>query len=896
MALAITAAAGCGSQGPDVSQGTAAQELTVGTVYTLVGVQSGRCMSIAGSSTADLAAVQLQDCSGGANQQFRLESADSGYYAIRAVGSGKCLDVAGASTSAGASIIQYACHGGANQQWSTTDLGNDVVRIASRASAMVLDVYGARTASGTKIIQWPANAGTNQQFRLTPADGAVTNYALTVATSGSGTTSPAAGTHTYASGTSVPVTATPASGATFTGWSGAATGTTNPVTIAMDGNKTLTANFEAAGANFTLGITVSGDGTTSPAAGTHTYAAGTSVPVTATPASGATFTGWSGAATGSANPVTIAMDASKTLTASFSSAGGGGSCEQGSSTTAWASTCPTAPTACTAGTWKDPGSTTGDPLQCESAHFAVHSPAGTITAAQCQSATSTLETVWSTYMGSPIFFPEPYCGSATKYKATVHIRSEYPLWGGTWGSGYMGMWIGPGAVADHWGLAHEFNHALQGTTGGLANCNPNTCGWIWESHSNFMPHQLAEYRGNVHCSEMLVNAPHVYLGSTRDRYCNWQFMEYLKDRYCYKAVNDIWSGAAKQGQGDPFLALRTNMSWSQAQLNDFFGEWAMHNVTWDYQNPPPTSGGNQGSTYRSSYGAITNKSSPERRLRLTHLDPIDLAGRRFATPSAWAPQRWGYNVVRLYPDSGATSVTVTFRGVTGGNNGWRWGLVATDSGITTARYSAVQPGTDGQLTFCVNSGESLWLVVVGAPTAHETIVWDQMYNTVHRQPWMVELQGAWPEGWQGGTQAACASGLTRHANGGGCAPSSLSSSVFVGPYAQVVGGSVSGSARIDDHATIVSGTVSGGTVAGLTVLSDSFTVSGGTVATTFYPMGFFESGQSVSGTAQVIGDVEYRGQGLNKSSGAYYGFVDSSTAAAGNTTDVSPAPPYAWRP
>ena len=821
-ALALTAAAGCDSRSPDVSQGSEAQELTVGTVYTLVGVQSGRCMSIAGSSTADLAAVQLLDCSGGANQQFRLESAGSGYYAIRAVGSDKCLDVSGASTSAGASIIQYACHGGANQQWSTTDLGNDVVRIASGASAMVLDVYGARTASGTKIVQWPANGGTNQQFRLTAADSEVTNHTLTVATSGSGTTSPAAGTHTYASGTSVTVTATPASGATFTGWSGAATG--------------------------------------------------------------------------SANPVTIAMDASKTLTASFSSAGGGGSCEQGSSTTAWASTCPTAPTACTAGTWKDPGSTTGDPLQCESAHFAVHSPAGTITAAQCQSATSTLETVWATYMGSPVFFPEPYCSSATKYKAAVHIRSEYPLWGGTWGAGYMGMWIGPGAVADHWGLAHEFNHALQGTTGGLANCNPNTCGWIWESHSNFMPHQLAEYRGNVHCSEMLVNAPHAYLGSTRDRYCNWQFMEYLKDRYCYKAVNDIWTGAAKQGQGDPFLALRTNMSWSQAQLNDFFGEWAMHNVTWDYQNPPPTSGGNQGSTYRSSYGAITNRSSPERRLRLTQLDPIDLAGRRFATPSAWAPQRWGYNVVRLYPDTGATSVTVTFRGVTGGNNGWRWGLVATDSGITTARYSAVQPGTDGQLTFCVNSGESLWLVVVGAPTAHETIVWDQMYNTVHRQPWMVELQGAWPEGWQGGTQAACASGLTRHANGGGCAPSSLSSSVFVGPYAQVVGGSVSGGARIDDHATIVSGTVSGGTVAGLTVLSDSFTVSGGTVATTFYPMGFFESGQSVSGTAQVIGDVEYRGQGLNKSSGAYYGFVDSSTAAAGNTTDVSPVPPYAWRP
>jgi non-reducing end alpha-L-arabinofuranosidase len=39
--------------------------------------------------------------------------------------------------------------------------------------------------------------------------------------------------------------------------------------------------------------------------------------VTATPGSGATFTGWSGAAAGTANPVVITMDANKSLTASF---------------------------------------------------------------------------------------------------------------------------------------------------------------------------------------------------------------------------------------------------------------------------------------------------------------------------------------------------------------------------------------------------------------------------------------------------------------------------------------------------------------------------------------------------------------------------------------------------
>ena len=48
----------------------------------------------------------------------------------------------------------------------------------------------------------------------------------------------------YTSGTSVTVTATPASGYAFTGWSGASTDTNTRVVIPMNGNKTLTANFK----------------------------------------------------------------------------------------------------------------------------------------------------------------------------------------------------------------------------------------------------------------------------------------------------------------------------------------------------------------------------------------------------------------------------------------------------------------------------------------------------------------------------------------------------------------------------------------------------------------------------------------------------------------------------
>jgi uncharacterized repeat protein (TIGR02543 family) len=71
------------------------------------------------------------------------------------------------------------------------------------------------------------------------------NYTLAVAASptagGTVTKSPSASY--YSSGSSVTVTATPATGYQFDGWDGSATGTTNPLSVAMNANKTVTAKF-----------------------------------------------------------------------------------------------------------------------------------------------------------------------------------------------------------------------------------------------------------------------------------------------------------------------------------------------------------------------------------------------------------------------------------------------------------------------------------------------------------------------------------------------------------------------------------------------------------------------------------------------------------------------------
>ena len=71
----------------------------------------------------------------------------------------------------------------------------------------------------------------------------IIQHTLTIIAGSNGTTSPTAGTSTHEYGAQVQVTATADSGYQFSSWTGDATGSTNPITITMDADKTITANF-----------------------------------------------------------------------------------------------------------------------------------------------------------------------------------------------------------------------------------------------------------------------------------------------------------------------------------------------------------------------------------------------------------------------------------------------------------------------------------------------------------------------------------------------------------------------------------------------------------------------------------------------------------------------------
>ncbi len=150
----------------------------------------------------------------------------------------------------------------------------------------------------------------------------------TVASSPAGIDCGATCTFDFDSGTSVTLTATPASGSSFTGWSGSGCSGTSTCTVTMSEARAVNAEFAVVPpGQFDLTVSKSGTGagtvTSSPAGincgsdCSETLVDGTSVTLTASPASGSSFTAWSGAGCSGTSTCTVVMSEARAVTAQF---------------------------------------------------------------------------------------------------------------------------------------------------------------------------------------------------------------------------------------------------------------------------------------------------------------------------------------------------------------------------------------------------------------------------------------------------------------------------------------------------------------------------------------------------------------------------------------------------
>ncbi|MCA2218490.1 glycosyl hydrolase family 18 protein [Jidongwangia harbinensis] len=116
----------------------------------------GKCVDVAGASSANGTAVQLYDCNGTAAQTWTVATDGT----VRALG--KCLDVNAAGTANGSLVQLYDCNGTGAQAWQSQPDGT----LRNPAAGRCLDAQNNSSANGTRLQLWDCFAGANQRWTL----------------------------------------------------------------------------------------------------------------------------------------------------------------------------------------------------------------------------------------------------------------------------------------------------------------------------------------------------------------------------------------------------------------------------------------------------------------------------------------------------------------------------------------------------------------------------------------------------------------------------------------------------------------------------------------------------------------------------------------------------------
>lgn len=174
---------------------------------------------------------------------------------------------------------------------ATSDAGPQTVTF----TAQVVDSSGAASA----MISFTVSIGAPPPSQ----------YSLTTTSGPGGSVSPGG---SFSAGSTAMVVATPDAAYDFAGWSGSAGGSTNPLGVAMDGDKAVQANFTPK--TYTLTTSAMSGGSTTPG-GSYPY--GTTVSISATPDAAHYFTSWTGDAAGTATSIVVLLDRAKFVQAQF---------------------------------------------------------------------------------------------------------------------------------------------------------------------------------------------------------------------------------------------------------------------------------------------------------------------------------------------------------------------------------------------------------------------------------------------------------------------------------------------------------------------------------------------------------------------------------------------------
>ena len=342
------------------------------------------------------------------------------------------------------------------------------------------------------------------------------------------------------------------------------------------------------------------------------------------------------------------------------------------------------------------------------------------------------ENMWAHIEVAGSTMPYWRCGSTpTRYVITVQLTDTGNMGGG--GYAHCGLRDNAGGPRNV-GLSHEFYHGHP--TGGwdLWTFGETFCNQGEQFH---LPGEMIIYSSNfahpwrnVNCAQYQSGLLYMALGDS--------------PHWGYGAVSVVASLASHAEQTPYHTIARLGQErglWKNGVkgFGDFFGEYAARMATCDFVLQYPL---------RSKYGMPTPSS----------LEPVYGGKGRYRVPNADAPATYGFNIVRLVPDAGATEITVDFQGLHEPTqySDWRASIVAVDA-EGRARYSP--QWNKGTMTLTLKPGDKhLWLTVAATPSAmplSETNWADNKVSRpvmesnlmgVHtrRYPWEVTLAGCRP--------------------------------------------------------------------------------------------------------------------------------------------------------
>ncbi|SEG65736.1 Ricin-type beta-trefoil lectin domain-containing protein [Actinacidiphila yanglinensis] len=122
---------------------------------------AGKCVDVAGGSSADHTAVQLYDCNGTSAQSWTAGNSDN---TLRALG--KCMGVTGGATANGSKIDIYDCNGTTGEEWTPSN-----GELFNVASGKCLDATDNSSANGNQLQIWTCTGTANQLWNLPTGGG-----------------------------------------------------------------------------------------------------------------------------------------------------------------------------------------------------------------------------------------------------------------------------------------------------------------------------------------------------------------------------------------------------------------------------------------------------------------------------------------------------------------------------------------------------------------------------------------------------------------------------------------------------------------------------------------------------------------------------------------------------